>query len=640
MDIFNLFSLFGGLAMFLYGMRLMGDSLKENSSGTLKVAMEHVTNNPIKAFLLGLLMTALIQSSTATIVITSGLVGAGILTLHQSLGIIIGANVGTTVTGQIIRLLDLDASAGSVLRFFQPSTLAPIALILGMILIMAVPLKNAKSWGNIAIGFGILFSGLLNMTGAVSVLRESGMVERLFTGLGDKPLLSYATGAGVAFVLQSSSATVGIMQAFSSAGLLPFKAIYTAIVGIYLGDCVTTAIVCSIGAKADARRVGIVNILFNLCETVLVLVVVGLLHRFGALDRIWEMPVNSGIIANTNTTFNMGCAIALFPLLNTYEKLSRKIVKDEKVVEDKYKEKLDALNPVFFDTPALALRSCFDLLLTILRASRRNIEKAVGLLDKFDPRVYDEINAEELEIDRLTDRISRYTVELLPHLQNENHVAILNQYYKVTAEFERLGDHAVNIAENAASLWRQNISYSQAFKEELRVLEDVIHAILADAEQTFRFRDVEAAYHIEPLVQITGEIITYLKRSHLKRMSSGQCNVYADASFTNLMGDFKRIADVCSNVGIATVVRVRPELADHEHYYFESLHSGKDQSFNEQYEEAYKRFFARLSPSETDSGSPDAESWMPRFLSPDSVPMPARTPPSPPTGPEDVAPER
>ena len=220
MNFFDILSLLGGLAMFLYGMRLMGDSLKENSSGTLKKVMEKVTDNAFKAFVLGIAVTALIQSSTATIVITSGLVGAGILSLRQSLGIIVGANVGTTVTGQIIRLLDLNASETSVLRFFQPSTLAPIALIIGIILIMTGILKNSKSIGNIAIGFGILFSGLLNMTSAVNALQKSGIVEHVFSGLGDNPFLGYLTGAGVAFVLQSSSAAVGILQAFSASGFL------------------------------------------------------------------------------------------------------------------------------------------------------------------------------------------------------------------------------------------------------------------------------------------------------------------------------------------------------------------------------------------------------------------------------------
>ena len=221
MNFFSGLTLAGGLAMFLYGMRLMGDGLKQSSSGTLKQIMEKVTNNTFKAFLLGVAVTAIIQSSTATIVITSGLVGAGLLTLRQSLGIIIGANVGTTVTGQIIRLLDMDAG-GSWLQIFQPSSLAPIALIIGIVMIMAMEkrISNARQIGNIAIGFGILFSGLMNMTSAVSALSESQMIKNLFTSIGNNPLAGYASGTAVAFVLQSSSATIGILQAFSSSGLL------------------------------------------------------------------------------------------------------------------------------------------------------------------------------------------------------------------------------------------------------------------------------------------------------------------------------------------------------------------------------------------------------------------------------------
>ena len=610
MDIFNVFSLLGGLAMFLYGMRLMGNALKENSSGALKRAMESVTNNPVKAFFLGLMVTAVIQSSTATIVITAGLVGAGLLTLHQSLGIIIGANVGTTVTGQIIRLLDLDASGGATwLRFFQPSTLAPIALIVGMVLIMCGPMKNAKSVGNIAIGFGILFSGLLNMTGAVKTLTESGFVEGLFSQLGENPLIGYLTGAAIAFMLQSSSATIGILQAFSASGLLQFKSIYALIVGVYLGDCVTTAIVCSIGAKAEARRVGMVNILYNLGKSVLVLLAVTVIHKLGLIDALWDTTVNSGIIADTNTIFNLGCAVALFPLLGLFERTGRAIIRDDPVKEEKYKEKLEALNPVFFTTPALALNSCYEALLTSFNASRSNIEKALGLLEKYDSKVYDGIMAEEDEIDSLTDHVSHYTVELLPHLQNEAHVAILNQYYKVTAEFERLGDHAVNIAENAAQLAKQGMTYSDEAKRELRILKKTIGDILDKADLAFRKRDVDAAYGIEPLVQVTDEIIDLMKRSHLKRMGTGECSVFADVSFTNLMNDLKRIADVCSNVGVATAVRVNPELAEHEHYYYEKLHSGGDETFNRQYNEAHEKYFSLLHKEKSAPGKePGAES--------------------------------
>ena len=617
MDIFNVISLLGGLAMFLYGMRLMGDSLKQNSSGTLKVAMGKVTDNPLKAFILGLLVTALIQSSTATIVITAGLVGAGILTLHQSLGIIIGANVGTTVTGQIIRLLDIDASGTSVLRFFQPSTLAPIALIVGIVLIMGSFFKNAKSIGSIAIGFGILFSGLLNMTGAVNDLAQSGIIENLFAGLGESPVLGYVTGAGVAFMLQSSSATIGILQAFSATGLLPFKAIYAIIVGIYLGDCVTTAIVCSIGAKAEPKRVGIVNILFNLSETVLVLVVVTVIHRLGLLNALWEKPVNSSIIANTNTIFNLGCALALFPMLTTYERLSRRIVKDEPVKESRFKEAIDALNPVFYNTPALALQSCYKLLLTILAASRANIEKSFRLLEKYDPAVHMEIQADEDEIDRMTDLVSKYMVGCLSQLKLPYHVAILDQYYKVTSEFERLGDHAVNIAAHAAAMQRNDTAFSPVALTELSVLEKALLNILDETDLTFRKRNVAAAERIEPLVQVTTELIALLKRNHLKRMSVGECNVYADATFSDLMVEFSRIGAVCSNVGVATMVRVHPELADHEHLYFERLHSGNDKAFNAAYDRARQQYFSLLQ-------KPLPEKPEPKAKVPEVAPIPAK----------------
>ena len=595
MSIFDFLTLFGGLAMFLYGMRLMGDGLKESSSGTLKKAMESVTNNPVKAFLLGLGITAIIQSSTATIVITSGLVGAGLLTLHQSLGIIIGANVGTTVTGQIIRLLDLDAGgATSWLQLFKPSSLAPIALIIGIILIMGGRFKSSRQVGNIAIGFGILFSGLMNMTSAVNVLTESGMVEGLFNGLGNNPVLGYLTGAAVAFILQSSSATIGILQAFSASGVLTFKAVYPVIVGVYLGDSVTTGIVCFIGASAEQKRVGIVNILFNIGKMALILIGVTILHQVGALDWIWDTVVNSGVIANANTVFNLAASILLFPTISLMERTSVRLIPDDKEPENKYKDKLDALNPMFFDTPALALGSLYDILLAQLRTAKSNIEDAFGLLENYDAAVYEKIMEEEDSIDILTDRISRYIVEFLPHVRDEQHVAILNQYYKVVTEFERLGDHAVNIADNANILYSKQRKFSPTALAELKILEDLLEEILEAVEKTFEKRDVEAAFKIEPLREVASEMVSKLKRHHLARMGKGECDIYADSNFENLMSDMKRIADVSTNIGEATLVRVNPELAENEHVYFTSLRSGKDQKFNKAFNEAHEKYTERF----------------------------------------------
>ena len=592
--IFNAITLLGGLAMFLYGMRMMSGGLKSSASGTLKNIMEKVTNSPINAFLLGVAVTAIIQSSTATIVITSGLVAAGIISLKQSLGIIIGANVGTTVTGQIIRLLDIDGSAGSVLQFFKPSTLAPIALIIGIVLIMFCKFRRSDTIGTIAMGFGILFSGLMNMTGAVSSLTDSPLMHGLFTSIGDNHVVGYLIGAGVAFVLQSSSATIGILQAFSFSGNLTFKAVYAVITGVYLGDCVTTAIVCSIGAKADSKRVGIVNILFNFRKTVLALIGVNIFHALGLLDRLWEAPVNSGIIADTNTVFNLVCAVLLLPLVGVFERLSRKIVKDEPEKVDKYAEKLNALSPVFFSTPALALRSCYDVLKESLSVSIHSINKALGLIEKFSPEVYKEVEEEEDDVDVLTDSVSDYMVQLSGHLKEDYHVKILDEYYKVVTEFERLSDHALNLAMCARSLEEDKISFSDPSLRELEIVRDLLNKIFNYTTSAYEKRDVVAARHIEPLEEVMDDMINALHDNHLARLRTGTCTIHAGTVFLDILNNIERISDVCSNIGIAVIARVNPEVANLAHSYISSLHKGSDENYNHEYEAAHEEFFDRL----------------------------------------------
>ena len=594
MNIFSILQLLGGLAMFLYGMRQMGDGLKESSSGTLKRVMESVTNNPVKAFLLGLAVTAVIQSSTATIVITAGLVGAGIITLHQSIGIIIGANVGTTVTGQIIRLLDVDASGTSWLQMLKPSTLAPVALIIGIVLIMAFSSKGLATVGKIAMGFGLLFSGLLNMTGAVDSLAETGAFERIFTSLGGNPWLGYVAGATVAFILQSSSAAVGILQALSMSGQLAFKAIYAVIVGIYLGDCVTTAIVCSIGTSADTRRVGIINILFNLCKSALVLIAVTILHRLGVLNRIWDMTVFSGEIANTNTIFNIGCSIALFWMLPIYEKLSHKIIRDKAAPRNPYADKLEALTPAFFNTPALALNSCYEVLLAMLNASIDGIARGLALFDEYDEGAVKRIMDEEANIDMLADRVSTYMVQLSPHLSEAGHVGILDQYYKLVTEFERLGDHAENIAEDAADLHELGARFSDAALGEIRILRSLTMRVLNAARDAFERRDLAAAVSIEPMEEVVDDLVDALRDNHLARLRAGMCTGEIGSDFLDLLSDVERISDICSNVGVSTVMRINPKEAANTHEYISYLHSGRDEDFNRRYDQVHDEYFGLL----------------------------------------------
>ncbi len=599
MIFFNIISLLGGLAMFLYGMRMMSGSLKEGSSGTLKVVMERVTNNPVKAFFLGLGIAAVIQSSTATIVITSGLVAAGILSLEQSLGIIIGANVGTTVTGQIIRLLDIGEGASPFLKLFQPSTLAPIALIIGIILIMFCSFKRSDNLGNISMGFGILFVGLMNMTASVSGLIEGGLLNELFNHMGDNPFLGYAIGAGVAFVLQSSSATIGILQAFSMAGSIPFKTIYIVIVGIYLGDCVTTAIVCSIGAKNDSKRVGLVNIIYNLSKTLLVIVAVTIAHKTGLIDGLWNMNMTPGTIANANSIFNLSCAVLLLPFGTLFVKLSRRMIVDAEEPRGKYSDIVDALNPVFFSTPALAFRSCYNTLNTMFDAAVININKALDVIEKYDDSVVLEIGEEEKNIDMLTDRVDNYLVQLSPHIREDLHIRIFEQYHKMVTEFEHLGDYADNIAITAKEMNDEGVQFSETALSELKVLRDLLDTILDYAKLTFVKRNLDAAYHIEPLEEVMDDLINTLHDNHLQRLRDGKCTIRAGISFLNVLTNLEQMSDACSHVGVAVVARIRPEKAGLTHEYIKDLHQGDNSKFNEAYGKARDIYFGMLDEVES-----------------------------------------
>ncbi|MBQ1809954.1 MAG: Na/Pi cotransporter family protein [Erysipelotrichaceae bacterium] len=605
MSITSVLKLFGGLALFLYGMRLMGDGLKESSSGTLRKIMESVTNNPVKAFLLGLGVTALIQSSTATIVITTGLVAAGILTLHQSLGIIVGANVGTTVTGQIIRLIDLDAGGGAagILELFKPSTLAPVALIIGIVMIMSSKSKSTKTLAGILLGFGVLFTGLMNMTDAVDVLGETGIFEGLFSRLGSNPVLGYLIGATVAFILQSSSASVGILQAFSASGGLMFKAVYAVICGIFLGDCLTTWIVCSIGAKSEPKRVSVINVIFNIFKTVLCLLGVFAAYRTGLLNDLWNEPVNSGIIANTNTVFNLAAGIVLLPLMGQFEKISGKLVKPDAEPKNKYSEKIDALNANLLATPAMALGSCYDLLLMMFRVCRENIDRALSLLEKYDENVANIVEEEENGVDMMSDHLSNYLAEISAGMLSEGENAILNQYFKDVVEFERLSDLAVDIKDEAKEVHEKGEIYPQGVLQEFSILVELIHKVLDNAELAFRDRDVEAAKRIEPLEEVVDNLVNSMKENGLSHLANGEYSVVGGTAYVHVLGFMERISDMCSNIGLATLNRISP-IVDHE--YEENLLAGRDEEFNREYEEARREYIDRFNEY-TKNYQPDLE---------------------------------
>ncbi len=578
MGIFDIISLSGGLALFLYGMRIMGDGLKKESTGSFKTALEKVTNNPIMGFLVGVGLTAIIQSSTATIVIASGLVSAGIMTLSQSIGIIIGANVGTTITGQIIRLLDVDSSGAAWLSIFKPSTLAPIAAIIGIVFVMFVNTRKSNTIGTIAMGFGILFTGLLNMTQAVIPLSEDPKFLGLFISFGDTPILGFLVGFAVAFILQSSSATIGILQALSITGVLTFASVYPIICGIYLGDCVTTAMVCSIGTSADAKRTGIVNILFNLSEIVIIAVAVNAIHACGGLEELWDSVLNSGGIANAHTAFKLACAIILLPLAKTYEKLSTKIVKDsdgKNVIPE-----ITALDDRLFSSPALALSSAYKGLLSIRNKISQNLTLAVSLITDFDDKIYEQIVKDEDYIDKVSDAIGNYLVRLSPHLKIGSQDIKQHYYLQCSTDLERAADHVYEIAKTAEMIHDRDIDFSNDADEQLSVIAELVNSIVEYTGSAMVTQNVDAAKEIQPLCEIVTSLIEKAKEGHMNRLIAGECNSVSGSAYLDLLMHFGRVADMCSNVGVHTLARHSDGIENFEHEYISSLRHGDDEMFN------------------------------------------------------------
>ena len=600
MNVFNIITLFGGLALFLYGMRIMGDGLKEGSTDTLRSVLSKVTNNPVKGFLVGMLMTAIIQSSTATIVITSGLVGAGIMTLHQSVGIILGANVGTTITGQIIRLLDVDASGASWLNIFKPSTLAPVAAIIGIVCIMFLQSKKQKfkTVGTVAMGFGILFTGLLSMTGAVEPLSSDPAFTALFVKFGDTPILAYLVGVAVAFILQSSSATIGILQAFSITGALTFKATYPIIIGVYLGDCVTTAIVCSIGAKADAKRTGVIHIMFNLCETILVFIGVAVAKKLGLLDGLWNMTMNSGAIANTHTVFNLSCAVLLMPLAGIYEKVADRIIPDDKQIGTKIDKELAMLDTKLYASPALALQATHKVIKVMAKLAQEAVINAMNVLDEFNQEAIDVINANEENIDKLADAVDNYLVGLGSHVPDGKNNELLNYYMQVFSEWERVGDHAVNLTENAEELRSRGSEFTPQAKNELLVTGNALRDILSNAYAAFSHSDFEAAKKVEPVEEVVDDIVATLRNNHIRRLREGRCNIYSGLEFLDVLVNVERIADQCSNIGVYTLGLTNDYIMTSHHDYIHELHQGNDDFFNEEYKAKHDYYFEALEAAE------------------------------------------
>lgn len=571
-------TLLGGLAMFLYGMEIMGDGLKQGSGAALKNFLGKLTHNVFLGLLTGTIVTAIIQSSTATIVLTVGLIGAGILNLRQAVSIVMGANIGTTITAQIIRLMDIDSSGNAILTLFKPTTLAPIALIIGIILIMFVKRGNAKNVGMIAMGFGILFIGLNFMTDAVKPLAESDVFKNVILYFQKMPIMGIVVGLVFTVIIQSSSAAVGILQALSATGVITFGLVYPIIMGINLGTCVTTAMVCSIGTGKDAKRAGVVHILFNTIGTIVFMIAMALLQKFGAFPSLWESFVNSGGIANFQTIFNLLTAFILLPFTALLVKASCKIIKDDSTGEDKYPE-LAALDIKLMISPTVALEGVTKGFIAMAKAARDNLALGIAQLSSYDENTTEIISACENRLDSFADSADNYLIELSRKIENEKDNRQLNMLMQCIPDIERIGDYATNFDELAIKMRDEGRSFSENAQAELKIMNDAVLEIIRLTVDAIEKDSEESARRIEPLEEVIDDMVLVLRNRHAARLREGVCVVDSGLIFLEALTYLERAADQCSSIALQLLGKNNAEIMKNHHRYLTELHNSGDSSY-------------------------------------------------------------
>ncbi len=596
MEIFyRIVALLGGLALFLYGMRLMGDGLKSCSGSAMKSALARVTNKPIMGFILGVLVTCMIQSSTATIVLTVGLVGAGFLTFRQSIGIVLGANVGTAITSQIIRLMDVDAGSGSILALFKSDNLAPMALIAGMILIMFVNKKSSNAVGTIFVGFGILFVGLMNMSSAVSTMSDS--LSNLLVSFEDNYFLGFLSGIVVTGVIQSSSAVVGILQSIASSVGVKFCGVFAIIVGVNIGDCITTFLVCRIGAKTEQIRTCLVHIIYNVFAAILVFAAVGILRLTGVLsDDFWYATLNSGGVANIHGAFRLIPAIVLLPFSGVFANIAEKLVPEKEVdsEDSDIEQNLRELDMRLVMNPGLALDQSEHLIGHMADVSLHNYNASIQQLFEYDPKRFDRIAEREDLLDRMADASDSYIIAISPNIKLE--ADRKNQSFQIKALtcFERIGDLAVNITENVRSIVESGKVFSDRAQAEILIATDAVRDVLELSVEAYKTNDVEMARKIEPLEEVIDEMVEVLRERHVYRMTHGLCDVFKGIEFQNLLLHLERISDQCSDLAVYMLGRSDDSISGKEHQYLHNLHESDNADYQREFKKNYSKYFDQL----------------------------------------------
>ena len=580
MDIFGIFTMIGGLALFLYGMETMGDGLVMLSGGKLEKILAKLTKNRLSALLLGALVTAVIQSSSATTVMVVGFVNSGIMNLTQAVGIIMGANIGTTVTSWILSLTGI-SGGNFFVKLLKSSTFSPVLAAIGIVCTMTgKDGSKKKTIGGILIGFAILMFGMETMSDAVSPLRDEPAFTGILTAFSN-PLLGMAAGAVLTAVIQSSSASVGILQALCISGAVTYGTALPIIMGQNIGTCVT-ALLSSIGASKNARRAAFIHLYFNLIGTMLFMIGFYGINRFVHFAFMTESASAAGI-AVIHSLFNIGCAIVLFPFADKLVELATITVKDGK---DQKKEapkpaELAALDERFLENPSFALGLCKKAVVKMAEHSKRAIFLAMDVQTEYSEEKVGEVIQLEQLVDIFEDGVGSYLVKIAGKDLNREDSHMLSVLLHSISDFERISDHAINIAETMQKMHSKGLSFTEQGQKELDLLGAAVRDIMNITEAAFASGDTDIAVKVEPLEEVIDDLVMEIKERHIERLKQGNCSMEAGILLEDILTNYERVSDHCSNIA-ASMIEIRADELD-MHQYVDVEVKGSDPFFRKEY---------------------------------------------------------
>lgn len=583
-------SMLGGLAFFLYGMSLLGNGLEKASGGRLERTLEKMSSNIFKAVLFGAIVTAAVQSSSATTVIVVGLVNAHIIKLKQAIGVIMGANIGTTITAHILSMMNIEG-ASFFINLFKPTSWAPVVSIIGIILYMAGKKASQKEVGQILLGFGILFFGMFQMSDAVAPLKEVPAFTALFKNFSN-PILGVLVGAIVTAVIQSSSASIGILQALTATGQIHFSSAVPIILGQNIGTCITP-IMASFGASKNAKRTALVHLSFNIIGTLIFLVgIYAVEYTIGF--PFWDDPINSSDIANFHSIFNVTVTLLLIPFAGLLEKLAIHFIKGDKDEEGDIDMAAAALDDRFLRSPGLAIDHATQSVIHMGELASKNLTRVTKLFSNYDQKLVEKVRESENLIDKLEDRVSVYLVRLSEGQLTDTESRQVSLLLQIQSEFERIGDYAINIQECAEALYESNGKFSESALQEIQTLNDAVFECMQKAMLAFKERDVTVANSIEPLEEVIDIIEETLKDRHIERLKGGKCSVESAFPFVESLSNYERIADHCANVGMHLISEAAKNHNIDRHEYRRILHQGLTEYYTDLYNQYKEKYFETI----------------------------------------------